>query len=55
MTAIFVTHDIPAAFEICDRVGILNQGRIELVMTVDEMKTSSHVLVKSFTTGAHIR
>jgi len=55
MTAIFVTHDIPAAFEICDRVGILNQGRIELVMTVEEMKKSDHVLVKSFTTGAHIR
>jgi phospholipid/cholesterol/gamma-HCH transport system ATP-binding protein len=55
MTAIFVTHDIPAAFEICDRIGILNQGRIELIMPVEEMKTSNHVLVKSFTTGAHIR
>lgn len=55
MTAIFVTHDIPAAFEICDRIAILNQGRIELVMGVDEMRKSEHALVKSFTTGAHIR
>jgi phospholipid/cholesterol/gamma-HCH transport system ATP-binding protein len=55
MTAIFVTHDIPAAFEICDRIAILNQGRIELVMGVDEMKKSDLALVKSFTTGAHIR
>ena len=55
MTAIFVTHDIPAAFEICDRIAILNQGKIELVMSVEEMKKSNHVLVKSFTTGAHIR
>ena len=55
MTGIFVTHDIPAAFEICDRIAILNQGKIELVMSVDEMKKSNHVLVKSFTTGAHIR
>jgi ABC-type dipeptide/oligopeptide/nickel transport system ATPase component len=55
MTAIFVTHDIPAAFEICDRIAILNQGKIELIMSVDEMKKSNHVLVKSFTTGAHIR
>jgi phospholipid/cholesterol/gamma-HCH transport system ATP-binding protein len=55
MTAIFVTHDIPAAFEICDRIAILNQGKIELVMGVEEMKHSNHVLVKSFTTGAHIR
>jgi phospholipid/cholesterol/gamma-HCH transport system ATP-binding protein len=55
MTGIFVTHDIPAAFEICDRIAILNQGRIELVMGVEEMKQSNHALVKSFTTGAHIR
>jgi phospholipid/cholesterol/gamma-HCH transport system ATP-binding protein len=55
MTAIFVTHDIPAAFEICDRIAILHQGRIDLVMGVDEMKKSDHALVKSFTTGAHIR
>ncbi len=55
MTGIFVTHDIPAAFEICDRIAILNQGRIELVMGIDEMRHSDHALVKSFTTGAHIR
>jgi phospholipid/cholesterol/gamma-HCH transport system ATP-binding protein len=55
MTGIFVTHDIPAAFEVCDRIAILNQGRIELVMSVDEMKKSNDALVKSFTTGAHIR
>ena len=55
MTGIFVTHDIPAAFEICDRIAILNQGKIELVLSVDEMRKSNHPLVKSFTTGAHIR
>ena len=54
ITGIFVTHDIPAAFEICDRIAILNQGKIALVMTVDEMKNSTDPLVKSFTTGAHI-
>ena len=55
MTGIFVTHDIPAAFEICDRIAILNEGKIELIMTVAEMKASENPLVKSFTTGAHIR
>jgi phospholipid/cholesterol/gamma-HCH transport system ATP-binding protein len=55
MTGIFVTHDIPAAFELCDRIAILNQGVIELVMSVEEMKKSDHPLVKAFTTGAHIR
>lgn len=55
MTGIFVTHDIPAAFEICDRVAILNNGKIELIETVEEMKNSNNPLVKSFTTGAHIQ
>jgi phospholipid/cholesterol/gamma-HCH transport system ATP-binding protein len=55
MTGIFVTHDIPAAFEICDRVAILNEGKIELVMSVDEMKKSDIPLVKAFTTGTHIK
>lgn len=55
MTGIFVTHDIPSAFEICDRVAILNKGKIELIMTVEEMKTSKNQLVQAFTTGAHIQ
>ena len=52
MTGVFVTHDIPSAFEICDRIAILNNGRIERLMTVEEMKHSDDPLVKSFTTGA---
>jgi len=32
-TAIFVTHDQEEAFEIADRVGVLNQGRLEQVDT----------------------
>jgi phospholipid/cholesterol/gamma-HCH transport system ATP-binding protein len=55
MTGIFVTHDIPAAFKICDRIAILYEGKINLILTPDEMKTSDNPLVRSFTTGAHIR
>jgi phospholipid/cholesterol/gamma-HCH transport system ATP-binding protein len=54
MTGIFVTHDIPAAFEVCDRIAILNQGKIEKIMTVQEMRESNDPLVKSFTSGAHL-
>ena len=54
MTGVFVTHDIPSAFEICDRIAILNNGIIDKLMTVEEMKRSNDPLVKSFTTGAHI-
>lgn len=55
MTGIFVTHDIPAAFEVSDRIAILNEGKIERIMTTEEMKNSKDPLVQSFTTGAHIR
>lgn len=55
MTGIFVTHDIPSAFEICDRVAILKDGKIALTMTTEEMKNSNDPLVKSFTTGAHVK
>ncbi len=54
MTGIFVTHDIPAAIEICDRISILKDGKIALTMTVEELKRSDNPLVKSFTTGAHL-
>ncbi len=55
MTGIFVTHDIPAAFEVSDRIAILSEGKIERIMTTEEMKNSKDPLVQSFTTGAHIR
>lgn len=54
MTGIFVTHDIPAAFAICDRIAILFEGKIARILTVEEMKNSQDPLVKSFTTGAQI-
>ena len=55
MTGIFVTHDIPSAFEICDRVAILKDGKIALVLTVEEMKSSKDPLVLAFTTGANVQ
>ena len=51
ITGIFVTHDIPAAFEICDRIAILYQGRIYINDTVEEIKKSKDSLVRSFITG----
>ncbi len=36
-TAVLVTHDQEEAFEIADRVGILNQGRLEQVGTPEEV------------------
>jgi phospholipid/cholesterol/gamma-HCH transport system ATP-binding protein len=52
ITGIFVTHDIPSAFEIADRIAILYQGKIPVIDTIDKIKKSTDPLVKSFITGA---
>jgi len=51
ITGIFVTHDIPAAFEIADRIAILYNGKIHVIQPVDEMKESKDPLVLSFISG----
>lgn len=48
MTGIFVTHDIPAAFEIADRIAILYNGRIQVIDTIENIKASKDPLVQSF-------
>lgn len=51
ITGIFVTHDIPAALEISDRIAILYKGQLPVIDTVENIKKSSDPLVKSFISG----
>jgi len=51
ITGIFVTHDIPAAFEIADRVAILYNGKIHAIDTLENIKASKDPLVQSFVSG----
>lgn len=53
ITGIFVTHDIPAAFEICDRIAILKDGLIHIIDTVEKVKHSKDPYVRSFVEGAY--
>jgi len=53
ITGIFVTHDIPAAFEIADRIAILYNGKIHVIDTVQNIKRSKDPLVQSFVSGTH--
>jgi phospholipid/cholesterol/gamma-HCH transport system ATP-binding protein len=53
ITGIFVTHDIPAAFEICDRIAILKDGLIHIIDTVEAVKHSKDPYVQSFVQGAY--
>ncbi len=51
LSGILVTHDIPAAIKICDRILILKEGRIGFVGTISEFENSSDPFVQSFLTG----
>lgn len=48
ISGIFVTHDIPAAKRICDRLLILKDGKIGFNGTVEEFENSSDPFVQSF-------
>lgn len=52
ITGIFVTHDIPSAFEIADRIAILYEGKIYALDTVENIKASHDPLVHSFISGS---
>jgi phospholipid/cholesterol/gamma-HCH transport system ATP-binding protein len=49
--AIFVTHDIPSAFEVADRIAILYNGRIHTIDTTENIKRSKDPFVQGFITG----
>lgn len=48
LSGIFVTHDIPAAKRICERLLILKEGRIYFEGTVSEFENSRDPFVQSF-------
>lgn len=47
-SSLFVTHDIQAAFEVCDRILIIGQGIVLFEGTPEEMKKSQDAAVKNF-------
>lgn len=55
ISGIFITHDIPSALEVCDKIAFLNKGVIHAFLTVEEVKHSSDPFIQSFIQGAHIR
>jgi phospholipid/cholesterol/gamma-HCH transport system ATP-binding protein len=48
VSGIFVTHDIPAAKKICDRILILKEGKIGFAGTVSEFENSTDSFVQTF-------
>jgi phospholipid/cholesterol/gamma-HCH transport system ATP-binding protein len=48
ITCVMITHDIPAAFRIADRIAFLDQGYIIADGTPGELAKSEHPMVKDF-------
>lgn len=48
VTSIFVTHDIPAAKEFCDRIIILDKGHVAFDSTIEEFNNSDSSIVRKF-------
>jgi phospholipid/cholesterol/gamma-HCH transport system ATP-binding protein len=48
MTVVVVTHELPSAFRIADRMAMLYKGSLIAVGTKEELKTSSHPRIRQF-------
>lgn len=51
ISGIFVTHDIPAAKKVCDRIIILKDGIVGFQGSISEFENSRDPFVQSFLTG----
>lgn len=51
VTSILVTHDMPTAFAVCDKLAILLNGRIEAQGTMEQLEKDSKGLIAKFING----
>ncbi len=50
-TSVFVTHDLPAAFKVADRIAILYKGAIRMIDTTEQVRRSEDPIIKAFLAG----
>ncbi|HSB70018.1 MAG TPA: ABC transporter ATP-binding protein [Candidatus Methylomirabilis sp.] len=51
VTSIVVTHDMPSAMKLSDRIAMLHQGRIAAIGTPEEVQATHHSLIRDFIQG----
>lgn len=54
VTSIVVTHDMPHAYEVGDRIGLMHLGKLLEVGTPDEIRQSKNPIVRDFIEGRPI-
>jgi phospholipid/cholesterol/gamma-HCH transport system ATP-binding protein len=47
-TSVLVTHDVEGALQLCDRIALLDKGRIRFVGTPEQFQASEDSLVRAF-------
>jgi len=52
VTSIVVTHDMCSAYKVADRIAMLYHGKIIASGSPDEIRNTTHPIVKQFITGA---
>lgn len=50
-TGVLVTHDMPVAFAVCDRIAILSKGQMERVDDIQKIKSEPNHPVSRFASG----
>lgn len=50
-TGLVITHDMPSAYKIADRISMLYQGRLIFTGTPEEVRTTDHPVVSQFVHG----
>lgn len=51
ITSILVTHDMPVAFSVCDRIAFMLNGKIQDIGTIEEIEERSNNLILRFAQG----
>lgn len=51
VTSVVVTHDMPSALKVSDRLAMLREGRIAALGSPEEIQTTHHSLIRDFMEG----
>lgn len=51
VTSILVTHDMPTVYAVCDKVALLQKGKISSQYTIEKLKTETEGAMRSFIDG----